>query len=253
MKIALKITLVLCSIILVVPGASARVKVDNAALSNIESVALVGYSFYRVVEMESASPFKLKPQFVELTPEDPEYLMMQEADNRVVALLQGLQPLTLSPQKEVFENEEYQSLSKDPAKRINLSWYFPEDFQDLKRNKSNAAKLAEALNVDAVLWVQFTHKESESSTTTLGAFGKNKKFIRLKGEISLFDRAGNKVISGSLKSEKIMKSSRRAIGAVGEYASGIEIQTAKNIIADDDLWFPLLESYLAALEKELAS
>jgi hypothetical protein len=246
-----KSTLVLCAILFLTPGVAAKMKVDDAGISKIESIALVGYSFYRVVEMEPASPFKLKRGFVELTSDDPEFLMMQAASGRVIEVLQKTIDFDLAQQEDVFGNEQYQSLSKDPTKRMNLAWYFPGDFRDLKRSKANASKLAEALGVDAVLWVQFTHKESESTMTTLGAFGKKKKFIRLKGEVTLFDRSGNKLISGSVKSREILKSTRRAIGAVGEYASGIEIQTQKSVIAADDLWFPLLEDYLAKLEAGL--
>lgn len=253
MKIISAFALTLCAVLFLGSAASASVKVNSEALAEVQKVALVGYSFYRVVEMEPASPFKLKRQFVELRPEDPEYLMMQEADSLVVAQLQKVKAFELHSQKEVFSNSEYQALSRDPAKRINLSWYFPKEFRDLKRSKSNATALAKALDVDAVLWIQFTHKESESSTTTLGAFGKSKKYIRLMGEITLFDRAGNEIVSGSLKSAKILKSSRRAFGAVGGEASGIEIETAKNTTTADDLWFPLLESYLNELNAELVS
>ena len=251
MQFVTKSTLVLCAILMLTPGAAAKMKVDDTGIATIETVALVGYSFYRSVEMEPASPFKLKREFVELTSEDPEYLMMQEAGGRVIEALQKTKAFEVTAQGDVFASAEYQSLSKDPTKRKNLAWYFPGDFQDLKSNKSNASKLAEALGVDAVLWVQFTHKESESTMTTLGAFGKKKKFVKLKGEVTLFDRSGNKLISGSVKSKKILKSTRRAIGAVGDYASGIEIQTQKKVIAADDLWFPLLEDYLVKLEAGL--
>jgi hypothetical protein len=251
MQIVSKLMVALVAILALIPTAAAKVKVDDAGIAKIESVALIGYSFYRNVEMEPTSPFKLKPEFIKLTPEDPEYLMMQEASGRVLEVIQMKQAFEVIPQGEVFANGEYQSLSKDPSKRINLAWYFPNDFRDLKRNKANASKLAVALDVDAVLWIQFTHKSSGSNVTTLGSFGKQKEYVRLKGEITLFDRSGKKLISGSVKSKEILKSTRRAIGAVGEYATGIEIQTQKKVIAADDLWFPLLEDYLANLEAKL--
>jgi hypothetical protein len=252
MRKIVRSALALCAVLLIVPSASARMKVDEQGLDQISSVALVGYSFFRNVEMEPASPFKLKREFIELTPEDPEYQMMELAHARIIEVLRGKKDFELLPQEEVFENESYQSLSEDPAKRLAMNWYFPGDFQDLTKNKDKAITLAQDLGVDAVLWIHVRHGGSSTTSNTLGAFGKKKEFVRLKGEVTLFDRSGNKLISGSVRSKKLMKSSSRSIGAVGEYDSGIEIQTAKSVTQADDLWFPLLDSYLAALDKSLA-
>jgi hypothetical protein len=247
MKLLTRTTLPLLAILLISPSTFARLKIDTSKLNQIESVALVGYSFFRDVEMEPPSLSNLKPKAVQLSPYDPEYKMMQEAAERIVEKLQKVQPFELVSKETVFANEQYQSLSKDPKKRWALNWYFPGEYRDMKKDKKNAVALAEALDVDAVLWIHVKHGRSSKSS---GGFGKSKKnnFINLKGELTLFDRAGKQLISGSVKSKKLLKSSSQSFGA----GDGVEIELADGSTRADELWFPLLESYLANLEMELA-
>jgi hypothetical protein len=239
-------------ITLIGPSAFAGLKIDKTGLHEVESIALVGYSFFRRVEMEPASPFKLKPQEIELGPGDPEYQMMHSAADQIVEILQKTHSFELVSKETVFSNERYQALSKDPKKRWALNWYFPGEYRDLKKNKKHATALAKALDVDAVLWIHFKHAESSKSTSVLGAYKKEKGYIRLNGEITLLNRSGKQLISGSVKSRKMQRSVEQSVGAVGDLASGIEIDVHKGKPEADELWYPLIESYLINLEVELA-
>ena len=229
-------------------AATAAVKVRTDAMSEIETVAVVGYSFYRNVEMEDASPFKLKREFVELTEDDPEYIMMQQADERVLEALQALGTFALMPREEVLANEFYQSETKDPAKKRNLAWYFPKDYREVKLKKKSAIALCEALGVDAVLLIEFKHAGSESTSTTLGVFGKSKSSIALKGEITMFDRTGKEVISGSAKSDSMVRSEGRSWGNQDNGVSFEKEQDAPNM---DEFWATLLTGFLQDLDKDL--
>ena len=63
-------------------SASAGLKISSPEIAELQSVAVVGYSFYRDVEMEPASLFKFKREVIELKEDDPEFKMMQVADDR---------------------------------------------------------------------------------------------------------------------------------------------------------------------------
>ena len=86
-------------------AANAGVKVRADELAQVETVAVVGYSFWRDVEMEGGSPFKMKNEVIELTDTDAEYLMMQEADERVLEALQALGTFIVLPREEVLAKE----------------------------------------------------------------------------------------------------------------------------------------------------
>lgn len=229
--------------------ADAAVKV-RGDLSQVQTVAVVGYSFYRDVQMEEASPFKLKPEFVELTEDDPEYTMMQVADDRVLEIVRSLGAFRVLPREEVLANEYYQSLSKDPSKKINLSWYFPKDYREIKLKKNSAAALCEALGVDAVMLIQFKHAISETSSSTLGVFGKKKKSLALKGEITMFDKTGSEIISGSAKSESMVRSTSKSWGNEDD---GVSFEKEQDGSDMDTFWDTLLSGFLADLEKDIKS
>ena len=227
--------------------AVAGVKVSGD-VSQIQTVAVVGYSFYRDVQMEEGSLFNPKAGFVELTEEDPEYLMMQEADEHVLEALQTLGTFSVIPREDVLANELYQSSTKDPAKKRNLAWYFPKDYREIKLKKKSAMALCEALGVDAVVLIQFKHALSESTSTTLGVFGKSKKSIALKGEITMFDKAGKEIISGSAKSDYMVRSTGQSWGPQDEGVSFEKEQDAANM---DQFWPTLLSGFLEDLHKDL--
>lgn len=225
-------------------GAAVKVRDD---LSQIGTVAVVGYSFYRDVQMEKASPFKLKREFVQLTEDDPEYSMMQVADERVLAAMQELGSFSVVPREEVLGNEFYQSSTNDPTKKRNLAWYFPKGYREVKLKKKSAAELCEALGVDAVVLIEFKHALSESSSTTLSVFGKTKSSIALKGEITMFDKTGNEIIAGSAKSDSMVRSTSKSLGNENESGSIGKEQDAANM---DTFWSDLLSGFLVELDKD---
>jgi hypothetical protein len=247
--VTLRVLAAIFAVTLLNSVATAAVKVRTEAMSEIETVAVVGYSFNRIVEMEDASPFKLKREFVELTEDDPEYHMMQEADERVLEALQALGTFTLMPREEVLANEFYQSETKDPAKKRNLSWYFPKGYREVKLKKKSAVALCEALGVDAVVLIEFKHAGSESSSTTLGVFGKSKSSIALKGEITMFDRTGTEVISGSAKSDSMVRSESKSWGDADNGVSFEKEQDGPNM---DEFWSTLLVGFLQDLDNDLS-
>lgn len=247
-KLLLPVLAGIFAVTLLSTNASAAVKVEGD-LSQIQTVAVVGYSFYRQVQMEEASPFKLKPEFVELAEDDPEYLMMQVADERVLEALQALGTFSVIPREEVLANEFYQSSTKDPSKKLNLAWYFPKDYREVKLKKKSAAALCEALGVDAVLLIEFKHALSEQSSSTLGVFGKKKSFIALKGEITMFDRTGKEVIAGSAKSESMVRSTSQSWGNQDD---GVSFEKGREAADMDTFWSALLSDFLEELNKDLS-
>jgi hypothetical protein len=246
-RVLLQVLAVFLAVTALNSAAVAAVKV-HGDVSQIQTVAVVGYSFYRDVEMEVGTPFKPKAGFVELTEEDPEYLMMQEADERVLEALQALGTFSVMPREEVLANEFYQSSTKDPSKKFNLAWYFPKDYREVKLKKKSAKAFCEALGVDAVVLIEFKHALSESSSTTLGVFGKSKKSIALKGEITMFDRDGTEIISGSAKSDSMVRSTSQSWGDQDDGVSFEKEQDAANM---DQFWSTLLTGYLEDLQQDL--
>jgi hypothetical protein len=116
--------LLLCSLAITPLAASAGVKFNMGEVAKIGSVALVGYSFYRTVEFEESSPFAMQKRIKELKPADPEFIMIEEADDRVMQLLQKAGVFSILPQEDVFANASYQSSTKDPKSKLVANWYF---------------------------------------------------------------------------------------------------------------------------------
>lgn len=230
-------------------AANAGVKVRADEVAQIETVAVVGYSFYRDVEMEKASITKFKRDVIELTDTDAEYLMMQEADDLVLEALQTLGTFTVLPREEVLANEFYQSETKDPEKKLALNWYFPKGYQVIKLKKKNAKALCEALGVDAVVLIEFKHAGGSQGSSWGGVYNKSKTLIALNGEITMFDRNGTELISGSAKSEKLEKSSSRGWG---DQDSGISVDVEAGRANADEFYAGLLSGFMADLENELS-
>jgi len=230
-------------------AANAGIKVRVDEIAQVETVAVVGYSFYRDVELEEASFTKMKREVIELTDTDAEYLMMQEADERVLEMLHGLGTFTVMPREEVLANEFYQSETKDPEKKLALNWYFPKGYQVIKLKKKNAKALCEALGVDAVVMIEFKHAGGTKGSSWGGVYNKSKKLIGLDGEITMFDRNGTELISGSAKSEKLEKSSTRGWG---DQDNGVSVEVEAGRANPDEFYAGLLSGFMADLEKELS-
>jgi len=230
-------------------AANAGVKVRVDEMAQVKTVAVVGYSFYRDVEMQEASFTKMKPEVIELTDTDAEYLMMQEADERVLEMLQGLGTFTVMPREEVLANELYQSETKDPEKKLALNWYFPKGYQVIKLKKKNAKALCEALGVDAVVLIEFKHAGGSQGSSWGGVYNKSKKLIGLNGEITMFDRNGTELISGSAKSDKLEKSSTRGWG---DQDNGVSVEVEAGRANPDEFYAGLLSGFLADLNNELS-
>ena len=230
-------------------AANAGVKVRVDEVAQIETVAVVGYSFWRDVESEEASLFKMKQEAIELTDTDAEYLMMQEADERVLEALQALGTFTVIPREEVLANELYQSETKYPESKLAMNWYFPKGYQVIKLKKKNAAALCEALGVDAVVLIEFKHAGGTQGSNWGGVYNKSKKLIGLNGEITMFDRNGTELISGSAKSEKLEKSSTRGWG---DQDDGVSVEVEAGRANPDEFYAGLLSGFLADLNKELS-
>ena len=227
----------------------AAVKVRGAEVAEIKTVAVVGYSFWRDVQMEPASITKFKREVVELKDTDAEYLMMQEADERVMEVLQGLGTFSVIPREEVLANELYQSETKDPESKLSLNWYFPKGYQVIKLKKKNAMALSEALGVDAVVLIEFKHAGGTKGSSFGGVYSKTKTEIALEGEITMFNSSGKEVISGTTKSEKLLRGTSQGWG---DQDNGISVNTEQDAPNIDQFYSGLLNSYLVELDKSLS-
>ena len=230
-------------------AANAGVKVRIDELAQIETVAVVGYSFWRDVEFEEASVFKMKQEVIELTDTDAEYLMMQEADERVLEALQGLGTFTVIPREEVLANGLYQSETKDPESKMALNWYFPKGYQVIKLKKKNAMALCEALGVDAVVLIEFKHGGGSKGSSWGGVYSKKTTVIALGGEITMFDRNGKELISGSAKSEMMEKDKSRGWG---DQDNGVSVEVDAGKANPDEFYPGLLSGFLADLNNDLS-
>ncbi|MDH3430904.1 MAG: hypothetical protein OEQ14_12930 [Gammaproteobacteria bacterium] len=217
-RVLLQVIASIFAITILSADAGAKVKVKGD-LSQIRTVAMVGYSFWRHVPMHE---------------DDSEYAMMEVADERVLEAVQALGTFNIIPREDVLANEFYQSSTKDPSKKLGRNWYFPKGYREVKLKKKNAVALCEALGVDAVMLIEFEHANAHD---TVGVLGHRSVFddknIALKGEITMFDRTGKTVIAGSAKSEGVMLSMDRSRGD------------------QDKFWSALLSSFLEDLQNDL--
>ena len=250
-KTVVQLILAVFAITLLSHGAFAKVNIDKAGLANLEKVAVVGYSFNRDLEEQEFNPFKKQQKDVNaLTPESPEFIMIQLALPSVLEILQKGGAFEVIPQSEVFENDLYQSSTKDPSSKLSISWYFPDQYRVIKLKKENAIALSEALGVDAVIQVAFTYSVTTSSSNTLGIFGKKKKFNKLKGKITVIDKTGRMLISGSVKSDKKLKKKTKSFALTGTLDNGVAFEPSKMTPAEE-FYADLLRSFLEKLNKGL--
>ena len=226
----------------------AAVKVSGD-LGHVKTVAVVGYSFVRDVEFESESPFS-KPVIPELSEDDPEYVMMQMADEQVLEALQTVGTFKVMPREEVLASEFYQAETKDPSKKLNLAWYFPKGYREAKLKKKSAIEFCEELGVDAVLLIEFKFAKKANSSSTFGIRNKETTFIALKGDITMFDSTGKELISGSAKSESMP---RRFSQGWGNQDDGISFGTEEDATDAATLWPTLLQGYLEDLNRDLGA
>lgn len=246
-KLLVQALTVILAAILLSSTASAAVKV-RGDLSHIQTVAVVGYSFWRDPNIEDASPFKFKREVIELTEDDPEYIMMHLADDRVMEALQVLGTFTVLPREDVLANELYISETKDPESKLALNWYFPKDYRVIKLKKKNAIALCESLGVDAVILIEFKHAGSEKTSSWGGVYSKGKTIVTLQGEITLFDSSGKELISGSAKSDPETKSTSHGWGNAD---NGISTEVEHDAEGLDEIWATILASYLSELNEDI--
>jgi len=247
-KVLLQVLTGFFALTLLSTTATAAVKV-RGDMSHIQSVAVVGYSFLRDVQLEEASITKFKREVIQLTEEDSEYIMMQEADDRVMEALQTLGPFTVMPREEVLANEFYQSATKDPAKKWNLAWNFPKGYREIKLKKKSAIALSEALGVDAVILIHFNSSGSTKGSSWGGVYNTSTKILALKGEVSMFDSTGKELISGKIKSEELEGATTRSWGSASSggmsEGTGFEIEGEAPDIGN--VYDMILESYMERL------
>ena len=167
---------------LVAGNASAAVKVDKAALAKLEKIAVVSVAF-RYNENR------------ELWDDDPETIMINEAEGNILAELSKGGSFEVVPTADVVGHPQYESLTEDSGFLDKNMNHYPHGYRKLKLTKKNAGLLANTFGADAVLLLKFTNSITES-----GNFIKKTNSFVLTGEITLIDKDGNTVISGKAKS-----------------------------------------------------
>lgn len=220
-RVLLKIFAGIFAIVLLCADAGAKVKV-RGDLSQIRTAAVVSYSFWRHIPKHE---------------DDSEYAMMKVADERVLEAVQALGTFNIIPREDVLANEFYQSSTKDPSKKLIRNWYFPKGYREVKLNKKSAVALCEALGVDAVMLIEFEHARANHSLGTTSIY--DDKNITLKGEITMFDSTGKKVIAGNAESKSTWWSMDGSVGNRQYHGNVVES------------WPALLDSFLEDLQKDL--
>jgi hypothetical protein len=229
-------------------NAFAGLKIDNAGITELSKVAVVGYSFFRWDVLEDASVFKLKRTEKVLADDDPDFLVMQHAGNRTMQAIGKGGAFTVIPHSEVVENPLYQTSTTDPEKKLALNWYFPDGYRVIKLKKANAVALCEALGVDAVVQIDFSYS-GKGGTNSVGGISWGKNFLVMKGEITMIDKNGKTLVSGHIKSDKVKESSGMSIGDSESSGGSTEIPTSET--AASKLYPDLLTSFLDNLAKNL--
>ena len=105
------------------------------------------------------------------------------------------------------------------------------------------------LGVDAVVDITFSYPIVTSSNSLLGSFGKNKRTLAMKSKIVMINKNGKTLISGSVKSEKIIERKGIDLGNSESSSGSIGIGTEKAKISD--LYPNLLITYMEKLGDEL--
>ena len=169
--------------LLICTNASAAVKVDKAAVAKLGNIAVVSVAFR-------------KGENTDMWEDDPEYIMIHNAADHVLAELSKGGSFEVTPATEVVEHPQYESLTKDSSFLDKAMNYYPDGYRKLKLSKKNAGVLAETFGVDAVLLLKFTSHGKSS-----GNFIKKTNSFVLTGEITMIDKNGKTLISGKAKSQ----------------------------------------------------
>ena len=229
MKILKYSTLCCLSVLMLVSASAwAKFKLNKPEFAALETVALVSTSFGR-------------QNSIELTDIDPEFIMMQEAGDRIIAAIAAKGTFSITPLADVTGNAQYDALTtNDPGLIEKHNRYWPNGYRkvELKKEKDNAVALCEALGVDAVVQVHFS-----GYMYTKGMMFKKKEHLVLTGAITMVDKNGKLLISEKVKSEAVEIGTKWAIG------NGMEISTEAKV--PGGLYPELLNTYMANLEKAL--
>jgi hypothetical protein len=129
-----------------------------------------------------------------------------------------------------------------------LNWYFPEGYRVIKLAKANPAALCEALGVDAVVQIDFSYS-GKCGTNSVGGISWGKNFMVMKGEITMIDKNGKTLVSGNIKSDKVLESSGMELGNSESSGGSTGFKTGET--EDSKLYPDLLTSFLDHLAKEL--
>jgi len=230
MKILKRIVLIcLTAAILVSSNVWAKFKLNKPEFAALETVALVSTSFHR-------------QNSIELVDTDPEYIMMQEAGDRILAAIAEKGTFSISALADVTSNSHYEALTtNDPGLIEKHNRYWPNGYRkiELKKDKDNAVALCEALGVDAVVQVRFS-----GYMYTKGMMFKKKEHLVLTGEITMVDKNGKLLISEKVKSDAVQ------IGTKWDIGNGMEIATEAKV--PGGLYPGLLDTYMANLERSLS-
>jgi hypothetical protein len=206
--------------------ARAGFDVDWPEIAMLSKVAVVSVSFRRDNSQE-------------LTPDDPEYIMMQEAGDRVLGIIAKGAAFSIVPPEDVVANPEYVKRTSELSRFEKWNLYFPQGYRKIKliKSRDDAMALCEALGVDAVVQVYFSGYEKSS-----GMMFKTNKSQVMTGEVTMIDGNGKVLISGKAKSDPEGTSTSWGNGS-------FEVEVPSDGSAN--MHQSMLASYLVALQKEM--
>jgi len=227
------LTIGLCACALLGSDAEAKMKIDKAAIAELQKVAVVSVSFRRANLPDDI-----------LLEDEPEYVVMHEAGNYVLEIIgAGGNFEAIEPAK-VVANPQYESLTDEISKFHGYNNYYPHGYRRIKLSKAKkeAAAFCEALGVDAVVQIRFTgHSESTSSGNVFSGTRTNTALVQT-GEVTMIDKNGKVLISGKSSSGPIQAGSSRSVGS-------IEFDTSSS--KPTGLHANLMSSYLGHLRQDL--
>jgi len=227
------LTFGICVFAIFSADAEARFKVDKSAIAELNRVAVVSVSFRR-----ANMPGDELPEGV------PEYVVMHDAGDNVLALIAVAGDFEVIPPSEVVANPQYESLTDDISKFHGYNNYYPHGYRRIKLSKAKkeAVALCSALGVDAVVQVDFGGYGKSSSSGNVFTGTKTNTAIVLSGEVTMIDKNGAILVSGKAKSAPIHEGSSWSRGS-------IEIDTSGG--KPTGFHADLMESYLGHLRLDM--
>ena len=212
-----------------------KAELNKDLLSQIDTVAVVTIDYDRNAQTSGGGLGALKSLGKMIGMDDPvgeeEQVFYNNFTADVMKVITDYSSFDVKEIGEYFKNPTYLTLSKEPKKNP----YTPEGYRKIKFNDETPyTELCDALNVDAIIVINFTYAKSEQKVMMV-----TKTLQTLWGTMKMVNKSGEQVLKAKIKSDSV------------EFSSGISMLPGEFEGDKLELYADLRDSFLENFQVKL--